>query len=152
MMTAEELLPTLRALLSEEPGIGFAYLFGSIAKGRTHPASDVDVAVWFDDSRPEPGPWATRATELAATLETALRRPVDVVELNRAPSALRHNVLSHGQLILSRDDAARRSFYVRHAQEWYDMEPIRRLFAEAMLRRIKEGTFGGGKGHGSQAA
>ncbi len=80
------------------------------------------------------------------------KTPPLVVELNRALSALRHNVLSHGQLILSRDDAARRSFYVRHAQEWYDMEPIRRLFAEAMLRRIKEGTFGGGKGNGSQAA
>ncbi len=142
MMTADELLPVLRSLLSNEPGVGFAYLFGSVAKGRTHAASDVDVAVWFDDSRPEPGPWATRATELAGTLETALRCPVDVVELNRAPSALRHNVLSHGRLIVSKDDAARRNFYVRHAREWYDMEPTRELFAHAMSRRIKEGTFG----------
>jgi predicted nucleotidyltransferase len=142
MMTADELLPLLRDLLSNEPGIGFAYLFGSVAKGRTHPGSDVDVAVWFDESRPEPGPWATRATELAATLETALRRPVDVVELNRAPSALRHNVLSHGQLIVSRDDSARRNFYVRHTREWHDMEQTRELFAHAMSRRIREGTFG----------
>lgn len=142
MTSVDELLPVLRDLLGNEPGIGFAYLFGSVAKGRVHAASDVDVAVWFDHSRPQPGPWATRATELAATLETALRRPVDVVELNRAPSALRHNVLSHGQLILSRDDPARREFYVRHAREWYDMEPARELFARAMSRRIQEGTFG----------
>jgi predicted nucleotidyltransferase len=142
MMSADELLPVLQSLLSKERGIGFAYLFGSVAKGRVHPASDVDVAVWFDDSRPEPGPWATRATELAATLETALRCPVDVVELNRAPAALRHNVLSHGLLIVSKDDAARRNFYVRHAREWYDMEPARELFARAMSRRIQDGTFG----------
>ncbi|CAN5785535.1 hypothetical protein BH23GEM5_BH23GEM5_07790 [soil metagenome] len=45
MLTADELLPLLRELLDNEPGIGFAYLFGSVAKGRTHPASDVDVAV-----------------------------------------------------------------------------------------------------------
>lgn len=142
MLSSDELLPTLRSLLEKEQGIGFAYLFGSVAKGRTHSGSDVDVAVWFDKSRPEPGPWATRATELAATLEKELRCPVDVVELNTAPPALRHNVLSHGQLIMSRDNSARRQFYVRHAQEWYDMKPMRDLFARAMSRRIQDGSFG----------
>lgn len=142
MQSADALIPVLRTHLERERGIGFAYLFGSVAKNRAQSGSDLDIAVWFDASRPEPDSWATRATELAAVLEDALHLPVDVVELNTAPAALRHNVLSHGRLVMSRDDVARRNFYVRHAQEWYDLEPARELFARAMLHRITEGDFG----------
>jgi predicted nucleotidyltransferase len=31
----------------------FAYLFGSQAKGKTHPRSDVEVAVYVEDSVPQ---------------------------------------------------------------------------------------------------
>ena len=42
-----EILQKLSTALESEPDIAFAYLFGSVAKGRSGPLSDVDVAVYF---------------------------------------------------------------------------------------------------------
>ena len=43
-------LDTLGDAICTVPGVLFAYLFGSQATGRAGPLSDVDVAVYLDDS------------------------------------------------------------------------------------------------------
>lgn len=133
----------LKDVLAAHDDVAFAYLFGSVAKGRARPTSDIDVAVWF---APEPDPVAAldRALELGGELEAAVRRPVDVVVLNHAPLGLAHEVLRHGRLLFCRDERARVRFYVEHVHQWVDMAPARELFARAMLQRVKEGRFGGG--------
>jgi predicted nucleotidyltransferase len=43
----QALLQKLSYILEAEPDIAFAYLFGSVAKSRSGPLSDVNVAVYF---------------------------------------------------------------------------------------------------------
>jgi len=43
----ESLIPQVTAYLKSNPDIIFAYLFGSFAKGKQQPLSDVDIAVYL---------------------------------------------------------------------------------------------------------
>lgn len=136
------LVETLRQVLMGHPDVDFAYLFGSMAKGRVREASDVDVAVHLADLE-SPGHRLERALELEGRLERAIGRSVHLVVLNDVPLELRFNVLAHGDLVLAHDDDARRAFYVDTGRRYYDMAPARALFRRRQADRIREGTFGG---------
>lgn len=103
-----------------------AYLFGSVARGEARAGSDVDVAVLYEknpESRLDAGP-----LDLEGELERALGRPVQLVVLNRAPADLVHRVLRDGRIVLDRDRAARIRFEVAKRNEYFDLEPLRRLY------------------------
>lgn len=137
-----ELVSTLREILSSVPELAFAYLFGSVAKGRTRVASDVDVAVHMG-GRLSGAARVDLALDLEGRLERATGRPVQVVVLDDAPLELRFNVLAHGIPLCAQDLAARRAFYVDTGRRYYDMAPARALFSRRQRERIREGTFGG---------
>lgn len=70
-------LPGLIEVLRADPRIRKAYLFGSLAKGKFHPKSDIDLAVegleWNEIDR------------LRAALQSLTRFGVDVRDLDDAP-------------------------------------------------------------------
>lgn len=138
---AAQVLAVLREALSAEQDLDFAYLFGSVAKGRTRKASDVDVAVHLRGFE-SPSGRLDRALELEGALERLLERAVQVVVLNDAPLGLRFNVLAHGILVCRPHPSVHRAFYVDTGQRHYDMAYAREVFARAQKRRIEEGTFG----------
>lgn len=111
-----------RALTDFGQGLVCAYLYGSRARGDARPDSDVDVAVLFD--HPQPASLAGLRFDLAATLESAVRMPVDLVVLNAAPVDLVHRVLRDGILLHEGDRAARIRFEVRARNEYFDLLPI----------------------------
>ncbi len=55
------------------------YVFGSVARGRSRPDSDVDFLVELDADRT-----VLDLSDLILDLEDALERPVDVVEMNHS--------------------------------------------------------------------
>jgi uncharacterized protein len=151
--TAEALLDLLSSTLKTCPDVRFAYLFGSVAKGRAHDRSDLDVAVWLESNGDRSSSdLVDRGLEIEVLLERAVSRPVQVVVLNVAPMALQHNVLRHGMLIRGGDATARRRFYLEHAWRYFDLAPARALFARRRLERIAGGTFGGGAGNDPKPA
>ena len=98
-----QLVARLARALSPRGEILEAYLFGARARGQARRDSDIDVAVYVDETRARDGVWGYRAeltTDLMAALGT---NDVDVVVLNRAPILLYHRVLRDGVRVLSRD-------------------------------------------------
>lgn len=98
------------------PGIVSVYLFGSMAEGRAHAESDVDVGVLLD--------WTAYPTDaarfecrllLGTRLTEAARRDADVVILNDAPPQLARAIVTRGQRIHCTDPEADHAF-VRDAQ------------------------------------
>jgi uncharacterized protein len=138
----DALARTLRDHLAGEPDLDFAYLFGSVAKGRPRSSSDVDVAVHFGGTS-SAGERLDRALQLEGRLEHELGRTVQVTVLNDAPLELSFNVLAHGVHLATQDGKARRRFYVDTGRRYYDMGPARRLFGTRQRERIREGRFGG---------
>ena len=126
-MDRDTAIETLRAALDRtEVAVSCAYLFGSVARGEAGPDSDVDVAVLFTET-PSPtllGPVAT----LQGELEEALRRPVDLIVLNRAGPDLIHRVLREGELLQERDRSHRIRFEVASRNAYFDLLPYLREY------------------------
>jgi predicted nucleotidyltransferase len=120
-------LSRLARFFAEDPrGAIAVYVFGSVARGDDRPGSDVDVAVLFDAAPPPELSAPTFA--LAGDLERVLGRPVDLVILNSAPADLVHRILRDGEILLDRDRSRRLQFEVLKRNEYFDLEPVRRLY------------------------
>jgi len=93
------LLQALRAVLRTEPMVRLAVLFGSLATGRGHKGSDVDLLVSLAD------PTAGRVAELTARLERRLGRDVQLVRIQDAERTplLMSEALEHGRVLVDRD-------------------------------------------------
>lgn len=119
--------PQLAAFFQADAhGTAAVYLFGSLARGEATDASDVDVAVLFDQA-PEPALSGAGLT-LEGDIERHLGRPVDLVNLNRAPADLVHRVLRDGVIVFDRDRSRRLRFEVDKRNEFFDLEPVRRNY------------------------
>lgn len=113
----DELRRTLR-----EHGVSFALLFGSHVKGKAHPRSDVDLAIW------SPGPvdeW---------TLRGALPDAVDVLDLKRAPEGLAGRVAMTGVVVLDDDPRARIRWQAQTRKSYLDEAFRRRRFRHDFVR------------------
>jgi predicted nucleotidyltransferase len=125
------MLHELRRVLEEEEAIAYALLFGSGGRGALRPTSDVDVAV-------EVRPAAPRDTatlgRLAARLESAARRRVDLVLLDEAPAPLAYRIFRDGRVILERDHAALVRRKAQAILQYLDFKPVEERCAEGVLR------------------
>jgi predicted nucleotidyltransferase len=130
------MLDVLRRALQAEADIAYALVFGSRARGRDHPGSDLDVAV-------EPRPGAPRDPHalggLVAWLESAGCGRVDLVLLDEAPSPVAYRAFRDGQLLVERDHAALVARKARVILQYLDFKPIEELCASGVLRAASRG-------------
>jgi len=147
VVSPSDIAETIRTALQDRRDLVAVYLFGSVAQDQAHALSDVDVAVLFRERLPPEAIFAY-TLEIGAVLEEALRRPVDVVALNRASPALRFQVLKRGRLLLEHDRTARCLFVMQALNQYYDAKPYLDYHNARLLSRIsKEGLGRGYYGH-----
>ncbi len=125
-MDRAAVIEALRGYFAGRGGVAAAWLFGSVARDRHGPRSDVDVGVLFTEA--PPSTLASPVFVVAADLEALLGARVQVVAMNAAPCDLVHRVLSDGVLVAEGDRSARIRFEVRARNEYFDMEPVRRRY------------------------
>lgn len=127
----------IRNALAPTRGVVSAYLFGSVAEGRAHRESDVDVGVLLDRaSYPSAAERFDIRLRLIPRLEAAARRRVDLVILNDAPPHLSRRIMTEGQRFLIVDpalDHARRRLTMSRAA---DLEPFLRRARAVKLNAI----------------
>ena len=127
------------------PEITTLVLFGSRASGKERADSDLDVGILCREDDPN----ARRDLQSRLAAELADLSPegrVDVVYMDEAPVLLRQRIMETGRVLISTDPAAWKALRVRTMREFGDQEPYRRLFREALRRRIEQGGFGGRSG------
>jgi len=123
----------LEAFFAHPPaGTAAVYLFGSAARGDAGPDSDLDVAILFEQDPPRT--LEGLHVELADELQRSIGRRIDLVVLNRAPADLVHRVLRDGILVCEPSRSARIRFEVRLRNEYFDMEPIRKLYRRSAVQ------------------
>lgn len=117
-----------------------AYLFGSLAQGRAHRDSDVDIGVLLDwKAYPDAASRFEARLRLSSAIGRAFgRRDVDLVVLNDAPPQLARAILTDGRLLFCRDAEAdhahRRAVLSRAA----DLEPFLRRTRRTKLVAIRQ--------------
>ena len=85
----------LQGLFQQHP-VRLAYLFGSQATQRTHPSSDIDVAMLLDESLTPDERFAERLKLLGDLSRIFGTDHVDLVMLNEASPLLAYETLRHG--------------------------------------------------------
>ena len=109
----------LEDLRAVAPSVELVVLFGSVARGRSRPDSDVDVAVRCDGPADLDALYLLLAPRLATTL-------LDLVDLRRTGSLLALQVARHGRLLYERDPGAFRSFQSLASRRYCDTDKLRR--------------------------
>lgn len=124
-------IETVAAALKQHPEITLAYVFGSVAKGRARPDSDVDVAVLADTPL-----GADQHIKLVCDIAAATGRPVDLVDLSRVGEPLLGQILKYGVRI--RGNASQHAdLMTRHVFNNEDFMPyVERMLAERRQRWI----------------
>jgi len=138
----QEILKKLSQALETEADLSFAYLFGSVAKGRNGPLSDVDVAVYFHPAGNSRSRF-DRRIKLMSKLGRALQQnDVDVVSLHDVSLDLAFEILAYGKLIISKADAQKAAFIFETLRKYHDAAPRRKFEWDIIRERIKNGTYG----------
>jgi uncharacterized protein len=132
-MEHEDLVAELQNAIS---GLIAAYLFGSAANGSERRDSDVDIAVLSPTDLDEVELW-----QLAQTLAARLGRSVDLVDLSRASTVMRSQIIATGVVLFDGDTAARRRFEGRAYADYVRLNEERR---EVLARIRSEGHVYGG--------
>lgn len=125
-------IETLRGAL---PDVVAIYRFGSTATGQAVRGSDVDIAVL-----PAAPLESTFRWDLQERLALALHRPVDLVDLLKASTVMRMQVLESAILLFERDPPARLRFETAACSGYARLNEERRAILDQVRR---EGTVYG---------
>jgi predicted nucleotidyltransferase len=127
------LVETLRAALADRKDVDLALLFGSRARGRFRPDSDVDVAYLGKDVDP---------LELGSQLTSATRLEVQAVDIADPSYPLMQAVLRDG-IVLRQGKPGAVARWRSHAIAQLETDrPGFELMQEAFLKRLSEGRHG----------
>jgi predicted nucleotidyltransferase len=112
------------------PSTRLVVLFGSVVRGTPLPWSDVDVGVLG-------GSWLEQL-KLGAALGRSIGREPHVVDLERAPEALRQEIARQGLLVREAAPGIWSDYRAQSFVRWFDVAPLRRRCAEGVRRRLRE--------------
>lgn len=130
----ESLRQAIQGVAAAAPGLELAVVFGSVARGRARPTSDLDVAVVGD----------VDPLELAGRLSLATGREVDVVDVARASIPLLDAIVRDGIVVFERSPGAEARFRSRALSTLETDRPWYERMEDAWLARVAErGILGG---------
>jgi len=123
-------LERLRNYFEGRNEITFAFLFGSVARGKVRQDGDVDIAIYFWPG--EDIEWEAfnkvykEERRIALDLEKLLKKEVDLVVLNRARAVLADEILRKGKPILIKDRGVFLDFFciisdeAEYVRDWFE--------------------------------
>lgn len=130
-------LEPLRRALVDRSDVRLAVLFGSAARKQETAGSDLDVGVLLEKDR------SASLWDVETALAEAVCRPVDLVDLRRAPPLLRFQIAREGRVLVERRPGDWRRFKLRAIRDWWDWAPtaraLQRRATERLRRRLHHG-------------
>ncbi len=125
----------IKKFLEEREDVLFAFIFGSAARGKMHFASDIDIAIFVQNSLD-----LLEIGGIVAGLEENIEYDIDLVEINNLPREnpeLAMRILDEGILLFCKN----RDAYVKFKHETYlfymDFQPYMELFHKKFLERTE---------------
>ena len=124
----------IKELLSQQPGIELAVLYGSAATGKMRPDSDVDIAVLFKEPLT-----INQKINIVAQLEKVTNRTVDLTDLSNLSGTILKEVLTKGKVLLELNEGAKEQQIKKMIYNQADMMPyVIRTLKERQKRFLNE--------------
>jgi uncharacterized protein len=124
-------LEELIQVFSRYPEIRAAYLFGSQATQKTHPDSDLDIAL-----APASPELREKKLELYIELARLGFDHVDLVILDNDDIVLKFEAVRYNQLLFASPDHDHPSYYSKIIRQCFDFVPYLEVQSQAYKRRI----------------
>lgn len=118
-MLTQEQLDQLKKYFAAQP-VDVVYLFGSQATGKTNKLSDIDIGVLFKENLSDSTCFDLRVKMTADLSGISKTDQVDVVDLEKAPIALRYSAISPKKEILTVNNNRRAVFEAETNSYYFD--------------------------------
>ncbi len=112
-----DLLPKAINYLEGRQDVEFAYLFGSIGKGKLLPLSDIDIAIHLKGLSLIP---EKKMEVLGVLMNLLMTDEIDLVVLNEAPLTLKMKILQGKVVIVDHSPSLRHRFESLVMREYFD--------------------------------
>ncbi|GGA19517.1 type VII toxin-antitoxin system MntA family adenylyltransferase antitoxin [Paenibacillus physcomitrellae] len=105
-------------------------LFGSFAKKKSRPDSDMDLAYIPDQQKPD----AYERFRIAALIADKTGREVDLIDFEQASPVLRAQIIDSGLLLYEPDSLKRQLLFMRSLKEYAMLNEERREIIKSRMR------------------
>jgi predicted nucleotidyltransferase len=136
-VTREEVSRIIAEYCAGRSEIGACYLFGSYARGKERPGSDVDVAFLLDASVPRKGYYDLKMSYYLALCEL-LRLDIHPLIMNDAGEVVLEQVFRKGIAVFGGDSLECIRFRMTQSANIAEFLPLRERMETALLRKYKE--------------
>lgn len=119
-------------ILIEKTEAYLIILFGSAAAGRMREDSDVDIAFLSDKKLSDYEVFC-----IAQEIGDVLKRDVDLIDLAKASTVFKANILGTGKIIYSSDERRKHEFQIRTFKEYCLLNEERKVILDKIRERGK---------------
>lgn len=128
----------VKAFIEGLERVRVAYLFGSYAKGKVGPLSDVDIAVLLDGRLDKQERFDLRLRLINGISSILKTDKLDVVVMNNAPLLLNYNIISQGRILDSKDEVERVMFETHILSRYLDRRYYDERHVKMGMKRMAE--------------
>ncbi len=140
-ITREKLTTKLNEFFQKIDYVELAYLFGSHAKGKPGPLSDIDIGVYLSRNLSKKERFEKRL-KLTSSLCTLLQtNKVDLVIMNDASPVLNFEIIEPNCLVFERDHALKLEVEPYIMSRYYDRKYHEDFLNREFVKRFKERGF-----------
>jgi predicted nucleotidyltransferase len=127
----ETILKILTGYFSAKTEVLFCVLYGSFAKNKAKPTSDIDLAIYTLNILT-----AEEKIRIIEELSLVLKRPIDLVDLRNTHVPLSQEILTQGLIVKLSQKSVREKLITKMIYEVNDFLPLKRK-----VQKIKLGRF-----------
>lgn len=134
VMSKQPDLSGLAEIFRQYGEVTAVYLFGSVADGKIHPGSDLDLAIV-----PRSAALRQQKLNILTDLVRAGYDNVDLVFLDTHDITLKFEAVRRNRLIYAVPEFDHGSYFSKIIRQYFDFEPYLKVQGEAYKRRILDG-------------
>lgn len=130
---------SFKSILEKDDNVIFALLFGSMARNDMRYGSDIDIAIYFNDSQT-----LSAIGNLCLNLEEAVNYKTDLVELNKLDKTnpvLAYSIVSEGIIIINKDIKIFNGYKKSVLLQYLDFKPTNDLINSGFNNRLSNNRF-----------
>ena len=126
---SQENINNIKEFLIDKLSPDFIIIFGSAAKDMLREDSDIDIAFFSDKTHSE-----YEMFIVGQELATILGRDVDLIDIKKASTVFKAQILGNGKIIYSKDEIQTKTFHMKAYREYCKLNEERK----EILDRVKE--------------